>query len=61
MCAYPVALFEASGLIIEANKPPLVDAIWAVAHGDETLVLYEDESASVTYVIDGGSLLRRLP
>ena len=61
LCAYPAALFDASGFLREANKPPLADAIWAVAHGDDTPVLCEDESASMTYVLDGGSLLQRLP
>ena len=32
----------------EANKDALADAIWAAARGDETPVLCEDESASIT-------------
>ena len=32
----------------EANKAALADAIWAAARGDETPVLWEDESASIT-------------
>ena len=51
------SLFDASGFLREANKPPLADAIWAVTRGDETPVLCEDESASMTYVLDGGLLL----
>ena len=35
-CAYPAALFDASGFLREANKFPLVDVVWAVAHGDDT-------------------------
>ena len=33
-CAYPVALFDATGFLREANRPPLADAIWAVTRGD---------------------------
>ena len=46
--AYPTALLDASGFLREANKAPLADASWAVARGDETPVLCEDESASIT-------------
>ena len=46
--AYPAALLDASGFLREANKAPLADVIWAVARGDETPVLCEDESASIT-------------
>ena len=59
-CTYPVALFDASGFLREANKPPLADAMWAVPHGDETHFLCEDESTSMTNVLVGGSLLKRL-
>ena len=48
LCAYPAALFDASGFLIDANKAPLADAICVVAHGDNTPILCEDESASMT-------------
>ena len=45
-CGYPAALLNAIGFLREANKAP---------------VLCEDESASITYILDGGSLLQKLP
>ena len=41
-------LFDGTGYLIEAKatKPPLADAIWAVACGHDTLVLCEDEFPS---------------
>ena len=47
------SLFDTSGFLKEANKPSLADALWAVAHGDETPVLCEDEPAPMTYVLNG--------
>ena len=46
--AYPAILLDVSGFLREANKAPLADAAWAVARGDDTSVLCEDESASIT-------------
>ena len=48
-----MASFDASGFLREASKPSLADAIWAVTRGDETPALCEDESATLTNVLDG--------
>ena len=58
---FPAALFEAREILRKADKPPL-------AHAVEEKVSKESDSAILSYipsteqiVIDGGSLLHRLP
>ena len=60
LCNQPPALFDTSGLPRQANKPALADAIWIVGKGDDmhgAPPLAQD----MQYVLDGGSLLYRLP
>ena len=59
MSSYPTALFDKWGRLGEANKPQLGDAI-AAAVPKSALELFE-EKRTVTHVLDGGSLLQRIP
>ncbi|WAR13479.1 hypothetical protein MAR_027659 [Mya arenaria] len=56
LSAVPAALFDSSVLMREAQKPSLANAIWelGVCGG-------EKPTENVTYVLDGGSLLHRIP
>ena len=56
LCTVPASLFEANGLPRQANKPALADAIWKAVDADAPY-----PSQPFQYVIDGGSLLQRLP
>ena len=58
LCNYPSAPFESSILLRAANKPPLEDAIWALGEcsANDNLL-----NGMEIYVLDGGSLLQRLP
>ena len=49
-------LFDSGGLLREAHKSSLADAIWGL--GDCGV---EKTDESVHYVLDGGSLLQRIP
>ncbi|WAR13570.1 hypothetical protein MAR_027750 [Mya arenaria] len=56
LSAVPAALFDSSGLMREAQKPSLANAIWELGVcGGEIL------TENVMYVLDGGSLLHRIP
>ena len=57
LCAVPASLFESNGLPRKANKPVLAEAIWKVINVN---VEYPRQ-LTVQYVLDGGSLLQRLP
>ena len=57
LSSYPSALFDMKYVMKAANKPALVDAIWALIKQD-TPGPSEDDCV---YVIDGGSLLHRIP
>ena len=59
LCNIPPSLFEPSGLLREANKPALADAIWKEGRGKDMAV--PPRSEDKPYVLDGGSLLHRLP
>ncbi len=56
MCTHPAALFDPSSLPWAANKPALGDALWKVVKNEHEVL-----PESVHYVLDGGSLLHRLP
>ena len=60
LCAYPPALFDDRGLMLEANKALLADAMWKVSQGAALSQSLPERSLSC-HVIDGGSLLHRLP
>ena len=57
LSSYPPALFDSKNIMKAANKPALADAIWALMPED-VQSLSEDH---YVYVIDGGSLLHRIP
>lgn len=64
LCSVPPSLFENSGLPRQANKPALADAIWLEAQCKDMtnpITHVSDDPADMVYVIDGGSLLHRLP
>ena len=59
LCSQPSSLFDQHGLLREANKAQLADDIWTVAKGNE---MQPPEIADeMNHVIDGGSLLQRIP
>jgi len=60
LCNRPPALFDPSGLPREANKPALADAIWSVWKGVD-MPGAPPPTQEMDYVLDGGSLLYRLP
>ena len=60
LCNRPPALFDPSGLQREANKPALADAIWSVGKGVD-MPAAPPPTQEMNYVLDGGSLLYRLP
>ena len=57
LCSVPSSLFDTSGFIRQPQKPALADAVWSL--GDCSIS--ETLSESVQYVLDGGSLLQRIP
>jgi hypothetical protein len=61
MTAQPASLFEPSGLMRQANKATLGDAIWTPMKGVDMALPITEPTETVTHVIDGGSLLHRLP
>ena len=58
MCYFPSALFESSSLMRAANKAALADAIWALG---ECQAYDKMLNETQIYVLDGNSLLQRLP
>ena len=56
LCSHPSSLFDAGGLLREANKSVLADAIWKRL-GDTTNHVLNN----CNYVLDGGSLLQSIP
>lgn len=60
LSSLPSALFESNGLPRVPQKSSLADAIWAL--GDCRLSDEEEQSdAQTCYVVDGGSLLQKIP
>ncbi|KAG1650842.1 hypothetical protein GQR58_027696 [Nymphon striatum] len=57
LCSYPPAIFEAKHVMRPANKPALADALWTLMPED----VAEPIGDSCQYVLDGGSLLHRIP
>lgn len=55
LCTYPSSLFECSEVMREANKSNLADTIWT-QFPNESQIPFD-----VRYVLDGGSLLHRIP
>lgn len=58
LCSYPAALFESTVLLREANKPALADAVWEYVKDSQPDSL---PSTDLHYVLDGGSLIQRIP
>ena len=58
LCSVPSSLFDETGLIRKSQKASLADAVWSVGDCSGLLV---DCDASEVHVLDGGSLLHRIP
>ena len=56
LCTHPAALFDDTSLPWEANKPALANALWKLVKNEN-----EVSADPIHYVLDGGSLLHRLP
>ena len=56
LCSPPPALFETSGLPLQANKAVLADTIWKALKSEQ-----KQPSDNVQYILDGGALLHHLP
>ena len=56
LCTYPPALFDSSGLPLEANKAVLAEALWKMNTSKDTQL-----PDQVYYVLDGGALIHRIP
>ncbi len=56
LCGHPPALFDASLLLREPQKPVLANAIWDLVSPTTPAVLDD-----VQYVLDGGALIQRIP
>ncbi|GFO18891.1 hypothetical protein PoB_004539600 [Plakobranchus ocellatus] len=56
----PAALFDPSGLLREADKAKLTDALVSAASQESEKDIV-DETSDIEYVLDGGSLLHRIP
>ena len=56
MCAYPPALFDSPGSMKTSSKSILADALWNTV-GEDLVEIPDD----VSYVLDGGALLHRIP
>ena len=59
MSPHPSALFEPNGLMREADKPSLADAIWNTAKATEMPTPSNREE--MNYVLGSGALIQRLP
>ena len=57
LCSYPPALFESPLLLSEAQKPVLVDAMWALLQPSDIVGV----NGEVQYMLDGRALLQRIP
>ena len=57
LCSVPSSLFDSAGFIRDPQKPALADAIWAM--GDCSCA--EPFSEDIQFVLDGGSLVQRVP
>ena len=55
LCSHPSAMFVPNGLMREADKPGLADAIFKTAKASE--MSEPSRSENMTYVLDGGALM----
>lgn len=55
LCSFPSALFESPGFFLQPNKAALADELWKKVKTTETL------PQNPQFVLDGGSLLQRIP
>ena len=58
LCSIPSSLFEPSGLFREADKPSLANAIWNLGDCSMEETIFDE---STQHVLDGGSLIQRIP
>jgi len=58
---YPPALFETRNILRKADKPQLAQAIWEYANDLSSEAVMDTAPVTDCYVLDGGSLLHRLP
>jgi hypothetical protein len=58
LCNNPAALFEPSGMMRQAQKANLADTIWNLGDCSAADVVIQDNTR---HVIDGGSLIQRIP
>ncbi len=56
LCSYPPSLFEDKVTLRLANKAALGDALWKLMPPDQ-----QSPAGDITYVLDGGALLHRIP
>ncbi len=60
LCGYPSSLFDTSGLFREGNNPILADSIWTAGRGAK-MPTQDEEDDVICHVLDGGSIIQRLP
>ena len=58
---YPAALFEARGIFRKADKPQLAQAVTELVSMDSDKAILNSIPPTQQYVLDGGSLIHRLP
>lgn len=58
LCSHPSALFDSACLLLEANKPQIAETMWKLLGYGSTPAI---DPENAVYVLDGGSLLHRLP
>jgi hypothetical protein len=58
LCKNPAALFEPSGMMRQAQKANLADTIWNLGDCSAADVVIQHNTR---HVIDGGSLIQRIP
>ena len=61
LSTHPSFLFEPNGLMREADKPSLADAIWNTAKAKATEMPTPSNREERNYVLDGDALIQRLP
>jgi hypothetical protein len=53
----PSSLFDSGGLLMETEKPNLMNSIWGLGNCGPN----EKIGEHVKYILDGGSLIQRIP
>ena len=56
LCTFAPALFQSTGVLLEATKSTLAESIWKRVQCQQT-----DIPKEVQYVLDGGDLLHKIP